>query len=119
MGKTGREKLDFSETEEVRVFTKDDGTEVEEDVFSEFPVSTIFVMIPEVPFLPEAAADEIVQDTAEIIPEGVIIKSIHQCYFISQTYFCNVVFINLYREQYGLRQTFRTYYRRKIKLPVA
>lgn len=33
--KTGKEKLGFSEAE-VCVFTEDDGTEVEEDLFSEF-----------------------------------------------------------------------------------
>ena len=72
--KTGKEKLGFSEAE-VCIFTEDDGTEVEEDVFSEFSPSTIFVMMPkEVPFLPDTAADEI-EDTTETIPEGVVLNS--------------------------------------------
>ena len=42
---TGKEKLGISNEEEVKVFTDDDRTEVDEDVFLEFDPATIYIMI--------------------------------------------------------------------------
>ena len=69
----GKEKLGFQADKKVKVYTEDDGTEVE-DTFSEFGSSTIFIIDDEEECSPTAADD--IKDTECHFPlfNGMYIK---------------------------------------------
>ena len=72
----GKEKLGFAKEEAVKLLTGKDGTEVEEDIFTEFPSSsTIFaVKSVEDPLHPNLSGDDSTENKAT--PKGVVLNNI-------------------------------------------
>ena len=72
----GKEKLGFAKEEAVKLLTGEDGTEVKEDIFTEFPSSSTIFIIKSVedPLHPNLSGDDSTENKAT--PKGVVLNNI-------------------------------------------